>query len=114
MTQSTTSIKGRAMSASFASLKISEELYKEAQKSAALMHRSVPAQVEYWANLGRAVERRGATVQEIQTTLTELRGSLPSADGVLDVIRSGLANGDLAKGVRSAIRKEAVGGKSRS
>ena len=34
---------------------------------------------------------------------TESRGNLPSADGVLDVIRSGLANGDLEKGVRKVL-----------
>ncbi len=97
------------MAATYASLKISEDLYKDAQKVAEIMHRSVPGQVEYWANLGRALERRGATVQEIQTTLTELRGDLPSAGEIVSEIHKDLASGEFAKGIREVIRKEAKG-----
>jgi len=99
------------MAASYASLKISAELYKDAQKAAELMHRSVPGQVEYWANLGRALERRGATVQEIGATLAQLRHDLPSAGELVAEIYKGLASGEFDKGIRDAIRKEAKGAK---
>ena len=37
--------------------RLSNEIGAHAEKSAALQNRSVPKQIEYWANLGRRVEK---------------------------------------------------------
>lgn len=39
-----------------ASVKLSSEFLEEARREAGVLHRSVGAQVEYWAKLGRALE----------------------------------------------------------
>jgi len=44
------------MASNFASVKLSGDLVDQARKEAQVVHRSVGAQVEYWARLGRAVE----------------------------------------------------------
>jgi len=44
------------MPSRYASLKLSSAFIDEARKEASVFHRSVGAQVEYWARLGRAVE----------------------------------------------------------
>jgi hypothetical protein len=44
------------MASNFASVKLSGDLVDQARKEAEVVHRSVGAQVEYWARLGRAVE----------------------------------------------------------
>lgn len=44
------------MASNFASVKLSGDLVAQARREAEVVHRSVGAQVEYWARLGRAVE----------------------------------------------------------
>lgn len=44
------------MSSSYASVKLSSAFVDEVRQEASVVHRSVGAQVEYWARLGRAVE----------------------------------------------------------
>ncbi len=44
------------MASNFASVKLSGDFVDQARKEAEVVHRSVGAQVEYWARLGRAVE----------------------------------------------------------
>lgn len=38
------------------SLRLSDELFAEAEKSAQLFHRSPPQQIEHWAQIGRVME----------------------------------------------------------
>ena len=38
------------------SLRLSDELFCEAEKSARLFHRSPPQQIEHWAHIGRIME----------------------------------------------------------
>jgi ParD-like antitoxin of type II bacterial toxin-antitoxin system len=38
------------------SIRLSDDLFGQAQKTGALYHRSPPQQVEYWAKLGRVME----------------------------------------------------------
>jgi hypothetical protein len=71
------------------------------------MHRSVPPQVEYWANLGRAVERHGLTVQQVQSTLAQLRQVPRSVHQVDSMLRETAAIGELEEGIRNAIRGDA-------
>lgn len=44
------------MASSYASVKLSSAFIDEVRQEASVVHRSVGAQVEYWAKLGRAVE----------------------------------------------------------
>lgn len=44
------------MAANHASIKLSRDFVDEARREAEMLHRSVGAQVEHWAKLGRAVE----------------------------------------------------------
>jgi ParD-like antitoxin of type II bacterial toxin-antitoxin system len=44
------------MASSYASVKLSSTFVDEVRQEASVVHRSVGAQVEYWARLGRAVE----------------------------------------------------------
>lgn len=54
----------------FASIKLSSDFIDEARREADVVHRSVGAQVEYWAKLGRAVEATpGFTMERARETL---------------------------------------------
>ena len=44
------------MASNYASVKLSGDFVEQARKEAEVVHRSLGAQVEYWARLGRAVE----------------------------------------------------------
>ena len=44
------------MASNYASVKLSGDFVDQARKEAEVVHRSLGAQVEYWARLGRAVE----------------------------------------------------------
>ncbi|MDR3510644.1 MAG: hypothetical protein P4L73_03360 [Caulobacteraceae bacterium] len=44
------------MASNYASVKLSSAFIEEVRQEASVVHRSVGAQVEYWARLGRAVE----------------------------------------------------------
>ena len=51
-----------------APIKISDELVEAAKQAAAKRFRSVPKQIEYWADLGRRVEARQARrLEELET-----------------------------------------------
>jgi hypothetical protein len=58
------------------SIRVSDTLFAEAEHEARLMHRSIAAQVEHWAKLGRALESVGLTVDAIRSALQS--GSEPS------------------------------------
>jgi hypothetical protein len=62
--------KEAAMSANYSSIKLSSQFVGEAKREAEVLHRSVGAQVEYWAKLGRAIENTpGFNVGLIRDTL---------------------------------------------
>lgn len=51
------------------SIRVSEQLYKVADTVSAGAHRSLAQQIEYWAELGRAIEAAGVTTAQIQRIL---------------------------------------------
>lgn len=51
------------------SIRVSDVLFAEAEREARLMHRSIASQVEHWAELGRAIEGAGLTVDAIRSAL---------------------------------------------
>ena len=51
------------------SIRISDPLFARAEREARLMHRSIAAQIEHWADLGRALESTGLTVDAIRSAL---------------------------------------------
>ncbi|ADU40131.1 TA system antitoxin ParD family protein [Variovorax paradoxus] len=53
----------------FASVKLPASLVDKARDAAQPMRRSVASQIEYWATLGRALERAGLTVQDSQALI---------------------------------------------
>ena len=53
----------------FASVKLPAALVDKARDAAQPMRRSVASQIEYWATLGRALERAGLTVQDSQALI---------------------------------------------
>ena len=55
--------------AGFASVKLPAALVQQARRAAQPMRRSVAAQVEYWATLGRIVEHAGLTAQEARDAI---------------------------------------------
>jgi hypothetical protein len=58
------------MISNYASVKLSSEFVDEARREAAVLHRSLGAQVEYWARLGRAIEQApGFSVQKARDAL---------------------------------------------
>jgi hypothetical protein len=52
------------------SIRVSDVLFAQAEREAAVMHRSTAAQVEHWAELGRALEGAGLTVDAIRSALS--------------------------------------------
>jgi len=54
----------------FASVKFSASFVNQARQEAALLHRSVAAQIEHWATLGRAMENApGVTIDHVRAAL---------------------------------------------
>jgi len=51
------------------SIRVSDAMFAQAEHEARLMHRSIAAQVEHWAGLGRALESAGLTVDAIRSAL---------------------------------------------
>ncbi|MFI4966537.1 MAG: hypothetical protein ACHP9T_14360 [Caulobacterales bacterium] len=62
------------MAANHASIKLSTAFVDEARKEAEVLHRSVGAQVEHWAKLGRAYENTpGVSVNQVRAALARGR-----------------------------------------
>jgi len=62
------------MAANHASIKLSSAFVDEARKEAEVLHRSVGAQVEHWAKLGRAFENTpGVGVNHVRDALENHR-----------------------------------------
>lgn len=58
------------MSTRFASVKLSSDLVDQARQEASVLHRSVGAQVEHWARLGRALENTpGFGIERVRQAL---------------------------------------------
>lgn len=66
----------------FASVKLPAALVSQAREAAQPMRRSVAGQVEYWATLGRIVERSGLTAQEAQTAIANFDAAARRARAV--------------------------------
>lgn len=58
------------MAGNYASIKLSSTFVGEARREAEVLHRSVGAQVEYWAKLGRAIENSpGFSLERVREAL---------------------------------------------
>jgi len=59
------------MASNYASVKLTSDFIDEARRDAELLHRSLGAQVEYWARLGRAIEQSpGFSIHRVRATLS--------------------------------------------
>ena len=63
------------------SLRLSDELFCEAEKSARLFHRSPPQQIEHWAHIGRVME--AALSYPAQTKVKSV--SMQDVDAAMDL-----------------------------
>lgn len=88
------------------SLKVSEDLYEVARRTARIVNRSVGSQIEYWANLGRVMEQ-GASGAEIQASLMRLHQITPKVGDVATLLVQGSQNGDLAASFRESVARDA-------
>lgn len=61
-------------SSPFASVKLPIALVDKARDAAQPMRRSVASQIEYWATLGRALERAGLSTQDSQALIAREEG----------------------------------------
>jgi predicted kinase len=94
------------MAGNSTSLKVSEDLYEVARRTAKIVNRSVGSQIEYWANLGRVMEQ-GASGAEIQASLTRLHQSKLNVGDVATLLVQGSQNGDLAASFRESVARDA-------
>lgn len=94
------------MAGNSTSLKVSEDLYEVARRTAKIVNRSVGSQIEYWANLGRVMEQ-GASGAEIQASLTQLHQSKLKAGDVTTLLVQGSQNGALAASFRESVARDA-------
>jgi|GEM_PF-3080723 len=94
------------MAGNSTSLKVSEDLYEVARRTAKIVNRSVGSQIEYWANLGRVMEQ-GASGAEIQASLTRLHQSKVKVGDVATLLVQGSQNGDLAASFRESVARDA-------
>ncbi len=91
------------------SLRIDEALVIQAQRRARVEHRSINAQVEYWAKLGKAIASKisiadaFAVIQGLKEIHLENAESIPvDTDTVLKKLESDRANGFSGKPITSA------------
>jgi hypothetical protein len=90
-------------------MRLNPDLVAAAEKVGAIQKRSIPKQIEYWAELGKAVERTidisdvYAIIQGIKKVQVEPVASLAVPPGdVFDDLEKGRKNGRLAEKVTSA------------
>ena len=95
--------------AGFASVKLPAALVQQARQAAQPMRRSVAAQVEYWATLGRIVEHGGLTAQEARDAIEGYETAARKArlsetlDGIEARFAAVVENGRLAERVREVV-----------
>lgn len=88
------------MPANHASIKLSGVFVEEARREAEVCHRSVSAQVEHWAQLGRAIENTpGFSLERVRQAIKgqlrfEALPSGPARDGFLAELSSAFDNPD--------------------
>lgn len=59
-------------------IRVSPQLFEAARKEAAIMHRSVAGQLEYWAQLGQAIEAAGLSKDDVKEIF--YRGRVAASD----------------------------------
>ncbi len=69
------------------SIRVSDQLYSEAEATSQRMHRSLAQQIEHWAELGRALEAAGLTTAQV---LDILSGDLRARERFM--LKHGLAD----------------------
>jgi hypothetical protein len=69
------------------SIRISDQLYHEAETTSQSVHRSLAQQIEHWAALGRAIETAGVTTAQV---LAILAGDLRTRERAM--LKLGLAH----------------------
>ena len=65
------------------SLRISADLFEQAQRQGKVLSRSAAQQVEHWARLGAAVEQSGLSVSELVVLLRGENGASKSCESAL-------------------------------
>ena len=96
-------------------LRLDDALVHEAETEALLQHRTTPKQIEYWAQVGRAVTRTLSAndLLAVSQGLAELRltprtATPVDADAVFAAVEEGRSGGASAREVsRAAVRYEA-------
>lgn len=102
-----TAPKKRAPTQKGKNVRISDELYKEADECSNISRRSVQKQIEYWSQLGRLVEMnlRNADLFALLSEdkfISEIilsNNNLPTADVVMAELEQGRATGKLKSNV---------------
>ena len=99
-----------AVGANFASVKLSTSLVQLAREASLPQRRSVAAQIEYWATLGRIADETGLTVREAREAIAQFDArqiAESPADESLDAIEARFAqaeeSGSLSQAVRDAV-----------
>lgn len=82
------------------SIRVSDRLYDAAEEKAQLLTRSVPEQIEHWANVGMALEAAGVSVAHVCQILKVHRDD---GDLVMSLVKS-----DRQKRSRDEIRSGKV------
>ena len=85
-------------------LRVSDRLIQEAQSEGSIMHRSVPKQLEYWAELGKRVAHSVSATDlvALMQGIAELRVEIPTSkplnpDSVFAAVDSMATTGELAQ-----------------
>ena len=99
-----------AVGANFASVKLSTSLVQLAREASLPQRRSVAAQIEYWATLGRIADETGLTVREAREAIAQFDARQMAerpADELLDAIEARFTqaeeSGSLSQAVRNAV-----------
>ncbi len=90
-------------------IRLDQELLQKAEIAGKLQHRTVPKQIEYWAEIGRKVaehinmEDLLAVSQGLKTLKVESRSAAPlDFDALLDTVAAQQSTGETAAGVTKA------------
>jgi hypothetical protein len=86
------------------SIRVSDTMFTQAEREARLMHRSIAAQIEHWADLGRALESAGLTVDAVRSAL-RTAGECP--DPWLSIAKRAYQE-QSRRAVRKGLRPEAL------
>ncbi len=84
----------------FASVKLSDELVRQAKNAAKPLRRSAAGQIEYWAMLGRVVEAQGLSAGEAQSAIESYEKA-----AALDALTSKIIGAHADKSLVSRVRQ---------